>query len=1408
MQVQHFKCFFESSFSRFLKKYLAVSVCAFALTQVGTAYANPEGGTVASGSASITSSGNTLTVTQSSNRAVIDWKSFNIGTGETTNFVQPTSSSMTLNRIGAQDPSQILGTLSSNGKIYLVNPNGFIFGKGSTVNVGGILATTADIKNADFMHGRMKFNTAGSATGSIINNGTITAKDAGLVGFVAPQVENNGVITARLGRVSLAAGDTLTMDMYGDNLVSLAVAHETAQHIVGNSGLIAADGGTIALTAAAGRKVADGVISNSGILRATSVGTQNGKIVLYAEGSNAVAGNIAADKGKKSGTSKVLSSGTIDVTGNDSGETGGDVTVTADSVALSSNTVISASGINGGGTVRVGGDYLGTGDTPTASNVYVAAGATIFNDAVDTGNGGKTTIWSDGETYFYGNVYGRGGWNGGDGGFVETSGHGYLDAQGYVDLTAPAGNKGLYFLDPTDITIYGNVDPTFVSTDGSINLASSLVLWLDSNDRNAITLTYDNTGLGGATASGILGSKTITTSASIASSLTPGARIRIGSSGAITTATTLGADTYTVASVSGTTITTVEALTANYSTATVYRGLASAWTDKSGAGNNATASGTAMPLWVGNALNGADVLRFDGNSDMMTVADSNSLDATNGLSIFTTNTAYGLDAVNPTPILSKRVSPDNNQSYSLFYYSGNQLAVDIDSTNNRFYSPTVYANGTTNIIGVVYDGTQTAGSRVNLYNSGALTSTNNESSASIPNYASNLYIGAMDPTRGSYENGAFSDVMIYRSALNATARTLLDQYQSAKWNVALNAPGTGATEAAKATSATGYSVFTTSYLARLSQTADISLQASHDITLDLKGDTLNFATAGRSLTLTAGNQISAVSTGNITTNNGNITMTAGAGLDIGKLNLNAGTGNITLSSAGAMTVGALTAKNILAKTTTSTANLAIAAGKTLTATGTGDALILSAGQNFVNNSGSTALKATNGRWLVYSGNPSADTTGGLSSDFRRYTCTYGGTCPTLATTGNGLLYRYTPILTATPNTINAVYGDLAPSLSNYAYTLSGYNTGDAALDTVTGSLSGTTTYAQYNGVGNYNVNYASGSLASAMGYGFTYANNATALHVTPAALNIAVGSLGKTYGDTYAFSNSDYTVYGLKGTDSVTGVTLASAGAAATAGVTGSPYAVTASNASGTGLSNYTLTYTDGTLTVDPAALSIAVGTLGKTYGDAYTFGDTDYTVTGLKNHDSVTGVTLASAGAAASANASSTPYTVTASNAAGSGLGNYTVTYTDGTMNVGKAALTVTANSTTKAFGSGLYFTGSEFTTSGLKNSDAVTGVNLTSPGRWINAAPGDYAINIGNATGTGLLNYNVSYAGGTLTVKPSTLTSTLNTYGNANFQPDTSLSATTSAPRPLIQISEQLADMLGIAQNQRIIFSATTAY
>jgi len=175
-------------------------------------YANPVGGDVSSGNATITTSGKTETIDQTTSKAVIDWTGFNINSGQTTNFVQPNSSSLTVNRVHDMNPSQIFGSLTANGNLVLINPNGVFFGKGSEVDVNGIVATTSNVANSNVMSdGAMHFTPGSNATASVVNAGTITAADAGLVGLVAPNVQNSGVITARLGKVQLTSGDSFDL---------------------------------------------------------------------------------------------------------------------------------------------------------------------------------------------------------------------------------------------------------------------------------------------------------------------------------------------------------------------------------------------------------------------------------------------------------------------------------------------------------------------------------------------------------------------------------------------------------------------------------------------------------------------------------------------------------------------------------------------------------------------------------------------------------------------------------------------------------------------------------------------------------------------------------------------------------------------------------------------------------------------------------------------------------------------------------------------------------------------------------------------------------------------------------------------------------------------------------------------
>jgi hypothetical protein len=271
------------------------------------------------------------------------------------------------------------------------------------------------------------------------------------------------------------------------------------------------------------------------------------------------------------------------------------------------------------------------------------------------------------------------------------------------------------------------------------------------------------------------------------------------------------------------------------------------------------------------------------------------------------------------------------------------------------------------------------------------------------------------------------------------------------------------------------------------------------------------------------------------------------------------------------------------------------------------------------------------------------------------------------------------------------------------------------------------------------------------------------LTVGKKALTVTAGDRTKTYGDMLQVGSSEFTASGLVNNDAVTSVTLSTSGANATAGV--GSYPVTASNAVGTGLANYSVTYQPGSLTIAKRGLTITASDRGKVYGSLVTFAGTEFNAAGLVNSDTVDAVTLASTGAATGASAGS--YPVVASGALGSGLSNYTISYADGSLTVAKKALIVTANAASKTYGSTTTFAGTEFSAAGLVNGDQVTAVSLQSSGAASGSAVGAYTVVPSDASGSGLSNYNVSYASGALTVTPKALTVTPNartkTYGES---------------------------------------------
>jgi filamentous hemagglutinin family protein len=244
----------------------------------------PSGGQVTNGSASIAVNGSHMDVNQASQNASLNWQTFNIGENAQVDFHQPNASAVAVNRIADPNGSQIMGRLNANGQIYLINPNGVLFGQGSQVNVGGLVASTLDISDADAASGKRTFSSiANESNGTIVNQGTLTAADGGYIALLGGQVSNQGVIQARLGTVALAAGDKIILEFAGDKLLNVQVDKGALQALAENKQLIQADGGTVVMTAKAADALLSTVVNNEGVIEARTVENKSGVIKLLGD---------------------------------------------------------------------------------------------------------------------------------------------------------------------------------------------------------------------------------------------------------------------------------------------------------------------------------------------------------------------------------------------------------------------------------------------------------------------------------------------------------------------------------------------------------------------------------------------------------------------------------------------------------------------------------------------------------------------------------------------------------------------------------------------------------------------------------------------------------------------------------------------------------------------------------------------------------------------------------------------------------------------------------------------------------------------------------------------------------------------------------------------------------------------
>jgi filamentous hemagglutinin family protein len=438
------------------RRNLSIVIClCINLVFPYTIFALPQKGSVVSGQVDMSASARQMNIHQHSQKAIIDWQSFNIDSGEMVRFVQPNVNAAMLNRVTGFQPSLINGMMQANGNVFLINPNGILVGQSGVIQAHGFIGATLSIDNTDFLNNSFTFRfQPGTSLGKIINRGLIESNDAGFVSLLAPQIENHGTIMANMGKIHLAAGERIKLSFVENDLISFAIAPEdmpssTNTHIE-NTGMIQSDAGEILISAKTAGDMVHSVVNNSGVIEATSLVNDNGVVRL-------------------TGADEIHNTGIIDV----SGVKGGQIDVSANTIVITEHSELNASGDTQGGQIHIGGGLHGQDDTlPNAQNTYVGNNSLIQANANESGDGGEIILWSDQTTIFTGNISANGGALNGQGGFVEVSGKEKLFFDGNVSTKATNGPKGTLLLDPKNIYIVdGNTDDLGMDFSGHVNFS-------------------------------------------------------------------------------------------------------------------------------------------------------------------------------------------------------------------------------------------------------------------------------------------------------------------------------------------------------------------------------------------------------------------------------------------------------------------------------------------------------------------------------------------------------------------------------------------------------------------------------------------------------------------------------------------------------------------------------------------------------------------------------------------------------------------------------------------------------------------------------------------------------------------------------------------------------------------------
>ncbi|WP_166740981.1 MBG domain-containing protein [Pseudomonas aeruginosa] len=1291
----------------------ASSTLMFAIASINAAMAAPTGAQFNPNEIKISQQGKTTLIDQSTQRAIINWKGFDVSADEAVRFNQPGVTSSTLNRVTAGQESVIAGRISAPGQVIIYNSNGVVFSGSAKVDVGSLITTTANISDEHFRQGKLIFDQPGNPDARIVNDGSISVAEKGLAAFVAPSVANNGVINARLGTVAMAAGNAATIDLYGDGLVSIAVTDpvtrkpQDAQALVSNGGAIQADGGSVLITAEQASRVVDNAVNLSGVILARGTEVREGSVALVS----------------KSGDIQIA--GKIDVSGP---KNGGDVLVSGQQVALASTASIDARGAAQGGSVRIGGDFQGRGELPRAKNATLAKGASIDVSATGKGNGGLAVVWSDGNTRMDGRILARGGAQGGNGGLVETSGKVNLSIadSAYVSVAAPYGNGGTWLLDPTTLRIVasggtsGSVGgANGASGDATVNasvvtgaLAGGKVT-LSASDRLSVEAPLITSNLGGASR----GLELIATGPAGAVDISAPILFRNGS----------------LAIRAGGNINFLSGGTPQTS-GIVDLGSGTLWMQTSTAGKISQQAGTALiAANLAGRAGSIDLASWDnyaGNLALQTFNGTLKYRQSNATGVTTSGTVFD-------PFINQSMT---GTAQNIVSSVGTRIleANSVGTTGNY----TLTADGNSEFDRLVF--TALPYRRV----SGSASFPTNDSSDYL---VTNLRYQVNGSNVTATPNGGAPSGFTV-AAGNGSVTTWTGNWGTS-WGVKGFGGVIGVTDELQYDVGTGLTEELIFGLggktSRVDTRLDLFMREGAFNSFAERAQVEMFKT-----TTTAGDILSRQQTATLTANDAtrvygdvNPTLTATmSGINAIDAYVNSQFNDLYQATA---STTATQASNVGQYAITGNANGSEYFSQRYQLVRQDGKLTVTPAQLIVSADAKTKVYGDADPTLTYqvSGLKNSDTAAGvLSGNLGRvagenvgnYGILQGGlglntANYTLSYVGNDL--RITPAqLNVIADAKTKVYGDLDPALT---YQVSGLKRGDTAGAVLNG---GSLSRVAGENVGVYGINQGGLGLVSS-NYTLNYQGNN--LTITKALLNVIADAKTKVYGD--ADPALTYQVSGLKNGDTA-GAVLNGGSLSRVAGENVGVYGI---NQGGLGLvsANYDLSYQGNNLTITKALLNVIADAKTKVYGDADPA--LTYQVSGLKNGDTA-GAVLNGGSLSRVAGENVGVYGINQGDLA-LNSGNYDLSYQGNNLTITKALLNVIADAKTKVYGDA--DPSLTYQVSGLKNGDTAGAVlNGGSLSRVAGENVGVYGINQGDlALNSG--NYDLSYQGNNLTITKALL-------------------------------------------------------